>query len=106
MSILTLASIDYSLKHLQIFLPEKNVEGFFRIEFETNSVQRTKYFCSLNAAYFYVRYIKHIDFSFVFFFDCLTQSYFTPNFCNVSLINISYNNFRFLLNYYKDSWDY
>ena len=100
---MTPANIDSTL---QIFLPCTNVEGFFRIEFEDNSVFRTKYFCSLSAAYFYVRYIKHLDFSSVSFFDCLTQIYFSPDFCNVSMINLSYKNFKFLLNYYKDSWSY
>ncbi len=106
MNILTLANIDYSDTYLQIYLPSENRKGFFRIEFEDNSVLRTKYFCSLSAAYFYLRYIKHLDFSLIQFYDCLSEIYFSPNFSNVSLINISYKNFRFLLNYYKDSWNY
>ena len=101
-----LANTDTYLTHHQIFLPSKNIEGFFRLEFETNSVHRTKYFCSLSAAYFYIRYIKHIDFSAVVFFDCLTQTYFSPDFSSVSLTNVSAKNFKFLMNYYKDSWSY
>ena len=104
MNTMTLASID-SLTYLQIYLPDVKTEGFFRIEFKDNSVLRTKYFCSLTAAYFYIRYIKHLDFSLINFFDCLTQTYFSPHF-DVSLINISHKNFKFLLNYYKDSWSY
>lgn len=98
--------IDYSDTYLQIYLPSQNREGFFRIEFEDNSVLRTKYFCSLSAAYFYLRYIKHLDFSVVAFYDCLTQTSFSPFYSAVKLINLSYKNFRFLMNYYKDSWSY
>ena len=100
-----LANTDYSTT-LQIYLPERNIEGFFRLEFKDNSVFRTKYFCSLSAAYFYVRYIKHYDISSVSFFDCLTQSYFNPDFSEIILTNISYKNYKYLLNYYKDSWSY
>lgn len=103
---MTLANTDVSVTQIQIFLPEFNIKGFFRIEFKDNTVNRTKYFCSLTAAYFYIRYIKHLDFSLIQFYDCLTQTYFTPDFDNVSLINLSYKNFKFLLNYYKDTWSY
>lgn len=106
MNTLIPANIDISATHIQVFLPKKNVEGFFRLEFETNSVNRTKYFCSLSAAYFYIRYIKHLDFSVVSFFDCLTQTYFSPNFGEIILTNVSAKNFKFLMNYYKDSWSY
>lgn len=106
MNTMILANTDYSTTFLQIYLPTDKIAGFFRIEFKDNSDFRTKYFCSLSAAYFYVRYIKHLDFSSVSFFDCLTQIYFSPDFSDVSLINLSYKNFKFLLNYYKDSWSY
>lgn len=101
-----LANIDYSTTFLQIYLPLTKSEGFFRLEFKDNTVLRTKYFCSLSAAYFYIRYIKHLDFSLIKFYDCLSEIYFSPNFSNVSLINLSYKNFKFLLNYYKDTWSY
>lgn len=103
---MTLANTDVSVTQIQIFLPEFNIKGFFRIEFKDNSVLRTKYFCSLTAAYFYIRYIKHLNFSLINFFDCLTQTYFTPDFNHISLTTISAKNFKYLLNYYKDSWSY